>query len=113
CEAQALSSARGFDHRLCENVSSKEVWTWEAIRRDLNLMSPCALCGHGRIAPVVQILLPANSRIRQGRTWNEPEGSGRWIALRIYRWNGEAGQLPSLDTYWINQDRCGPMVLDA
>lgn len=62
---------------------------------------------------MVQIRLPANSRITEGRTWNEPKGSGRWIALRIYRWSGEDGHLPALDTYWIDQNRCGPMVLDA
>lgn len=61
---------------------------------------------------MVQLRLPANSRITRGHTWNEP-GGGRWKELRVYRWLPEAGRLPRLDTYWIDLDRCGPMVLDA
>jgi len=59
---------------------------------------------------VVQLRLPANSRVIHGRTWNEPKDTGRWIELRVYRWIPDEDQLPRLDTYWIDLDRCGPMV---
>ncbi len=34
-------------------------------------------------------------------------------AFRIYRWNPDDGQNPRTDTYEIDLDACGPMVLDA
>ena len=45
---------------------------------------------------MVQLRLPANSRIARGHTWNEPGGAGRWRKFHIYRWLPEAGSLPSL-----------------
>ena len=62
---------------------------------------------------MVQLRLPANSRITQGRTWNERREGGRWTELRVYRWHPDENDRPRLDTYWIDMDRCGPMVLDA
>ena len=32
---------------------------------------------------------------------------------RIYRWNPDDGQNPRIDTYFVDVDDCGPMVLDA
>ncbi|MCY4462396.1 MAG: succinate dehydrogenase iron-sulfur subunit [Albidovulum sp.] len=34
-------------------------------------------------------------------------------AFRIYRWNPDDGDNPRLDTYRLDLDECGPMVLDA
>ena len=62
---------------------------------------------------MVQLTLPKNSRIESGKAWNSPEGSGRWREFRIYRWSPDDGRNPHVDTYWINEDQCGPMVLDA
>ncbi len=62
---------------------------------------------------MVQLRLPANSRITQGRTWNERRDSGHWKELRVYRWLPGEGRNPRLDSYWIDLDQCGPMVLDA
>ena len=61
---------------------------------------------------MVQLTLPANSRIKPGKTWNRP-GEGRWKEFRVYRWLPDEGGNPRLDTYWVDLDRCGPMVLDA
>jgi succinate dehydrogenase / fumarate reductase iron-sulfur subunit len=61
---------------------------------------------------MVQLRLPSGSRVLNGRTWNEPRGPG-WRELRIYRWSPEEGGNPKLDSYWIDPDDCGPMVLDA
>ncbi len=57
--------------------------------------------------------LPANSRIGEGRTYKAPAGARRVKAFRIYRWNPDDGAKPRLDTYEVDLDTCGPMVLDA
>ena len=62
---------------------------------------------------MVQLTLPKNSKVKQGKTWNKPEGPGSWKEFRIYRWNPDDGENPRVDTYYVNQDQCGPMVLDA
>ncbi len=62
---------------------------------------------------MVQFTLPKNSKIERGRTWNSPSGDGDWREFRVYRWNPEGETNPRLDTYWVDANRCGPMVLDA
>jgi succinate dehydrogenase / fumarate reductase iron-sulfur subunit len=62
---------------------------------------------------MVELALPKNSKIRQGKTWTEPKGKGEWRAFRVYRWNPDDGENPRVDTYHVNLDECGPMVLDA
>jgi succinate dehydrogenase / fumarate reductase, iron-sulfur subunit len=64
---------------------------------------------------MVQLTLPNNSKVRKGKTWNEPKGKGKadWRKFKIYRWSPEDGENPSLDTYHVNLSECGPMVLDA
>ena len=62
---------------------------------------------------MVQLTLPKNSQVKPGKTWNAPELEGKWRELRVYRWNPDDGKNPHLDTYWVNEDQCGPMVLDA
>ena len=34
-------------------------------------------------------------------------------SFKIYRWNPDDGKNPQVDTYHVNMDECGPMVLDA
>jgi len=62
---------------------------------------------------MVEFRLPANSRIGKGRTYPAPSGAKRVRDFRIYRWNPDDGQNPRTDTYQIDLDACGPMVLDA
>lgn len=62
---------------------------------------------------MVQLTLPKNSKVGRGKTWNEPERGGDWKEFRIYRWSPEGEENPRLDTYWVDQSSCGPMVLDA
>ena len=33
--------------------------------------------------------------------------------FKIYRWNPDDGKNPQVDTYFVDMDNCGPMVLDA
>ncbi|MEC8289864.1 MAG: 2Fe-2S iron-sulfur cluster-binding protein, partial [Pseudomonadota bacterium] len=62
---------------------------------------------------MAEFKLPANSKVREGKTWPAPEGSKNTRDFRIYRWNGDDGNTPQVDTYTVDMDDCGPMVLDA
>ena len=62
---------------------------------------------------MVQLTLPRNSRVEPGKTWNAPDIKGRWREFKVYRFDPDAEENPRLDTYWVNEDQCGPMVLDA
>ena len=61
---------------------------------------------------MVALTLPKNSKIRPGRTWAAP-ASGDIREFRIYRWTADDGKNPTIDTYEVDLDTCGPMVLDA
>ena len=62
---------------------------------------------------MVQFTLPRNSKIITGKTWPKPEGAGNVRKFQIYRWNPDDGKNPQVDTYFVDLDDCGPMVLDA
>ncbi len=53
------------------------------------------------------------SRIEAGVTWPEPAGATRVRHLQVYRYDPESGRNPRIDTYAIDRDKCGPMLLDA
>jgi succinate dehydrogenase / fumarate reductase iron-sulfur subunit len=61
---------------------------------------------------MVEFALPKNSRITTGKTWAKPAGQNL-KEFRIYRWNPDDGANPRVDTYFVDRDDCGPMVLDA
>jgi len=62
---------------------------------------------------MVAFNLPMNSRVGQGRTFKAAAGAKRVREFKIYRWNPDDGANPRTDTYEIDLDSCGPMVLDA
>ena len=62
---------------------------------------------------MVQLTLPQNSKVRKGREWPKPDGAKKLKRFRIYRYSPEAGGNPHWDTYWVDMDKCGPMVLDV
>ena len=62
---------------------------------------------------MVQFNLPKNSRPTPGKTWPKPANAKRLTEFRIYRWNPDDGVNPRIDTYHVDRDDCGPMVLDA
>jgi succinate dehydrogenase / fumarate reductase iron-sulfur subunit len=62
---------------------------------------------------MAEFTLPKNSRIKPGKTHKAEKGSGNTKIFRIYRWDPDTGENPSIDSYEINLDKCGPMVLDA
>ena len=61
---------------------------------------------------MVQFNLPKNSRPTEGKTF-KAEGATRVKRFRIYRWSPDDNQNPRIDTYEVDLDKCGPMVLDA
>ena len=62
---------------------------------------------------MVQLTLPKNSKIAKGKDW-PVKASGKNIkTFKIYRYDPEDGSNPYWDTYHIDLDECGPMVLDA
>jgi len=62
---------------------------------------------------MVEFLLPKNSRVRKGKAHKAPEGATRVKTFKVYRWDPDTGENPRIDSYEVDLDRCGPMVLDA
>ncbi|HEU5276930.1 MAG TPA: 2Fe-2S iron-sulfur cluster-binding protein, partial [Xanthobacteraceae bacterium] len=62
---------------------------------------------------MAEFALPANSRVGPGKTFEAPADAKRVKSFKVYRWDPDAKQNPRLDTYDIDLDKCGPMVLDA
>ncbi|MEO6608075.1 MAG: succinate dehydrogenase iron-sulfur subunit, partial [Aestuariivirga sp.] len=61
---------------------------------------------------MVAFTLPQNSKINPGKVHTMPPGTNI-RGFKIYRWNPDDGKNPQVDTYHVNMDECGPMVLDA
>ena len=62
---------------------------------------------------MVQLTLPKNSRIGKGKVWPKPEGAKKLTEFKVYRWQEEDGQNPRIDTYYVDREDCGPMILDG
>ena len=64
---------------------------------------------------MTQFRLPENSRYagQEGRHHAAPAGARRVRPFRIYRWDPDSREPPRIDTYELDLDRCGTMVLDA
>jgi succinate dehydrogenase / fumarate reductase iron-sulfur subunit len=62
---------------------------------------------------MAEFTLPANSRVTGGKSFQAPAGAKNIKRFRVYRWDPDAGQNPRLDTFEVDLDTCGPMVLDA
>ena len=57
--------------------------------------------------------LPKNSTIKPGKVHRAEAGAKNTKLFKIYRWDPDSGENPRTDTYEIDLDKCGPMVLDA
>ncbi|MCC7271026.1 MAG: succinate dehydrogenase iron-sulfur subunit, partial [Alphaproteobacteria bacterium] len=62
---------------------------------------------------MAEFALPANSKIGVGETYKAPSGAKNVKAFKVYRWTPDDGKNPAVDTYEVDMDSCGPMVLDA
>jgi succinate dehydrogenase / fumarate reductase iron-sulfur subunit len=61
---------------------------------------------------LAEFRLPKNSRITKGRTFPAEEGK-RLKTFKIYRYDPDTGHNPRVDSYTLDLDKTGPMVLDA
>ena len=63
---------------------------------------------------MVQLALPKNSKIRDaGKHFPADAGATNIRTFRVYRYDPSTGENPRWDTYEVDLDDCGPMVLDA
>ncbi len=61
---------------------------------------------------MVEFTLPKNSVVQKGKNFPAEKGATRLKQVEVYRWNPDSGENPRIDTYQIDLDQCGPMVLD-
>jgi succinate dehydrogenase / fumarate reductase, iron-sulfur subunit len=57
--------------------------------------------------------LPKNSRIKKGETFKADSDGGKVKRFHVYRHDPDQGANPTMDTYEVNMEECGPMILDA
>ncbi len=64
---------------------------------------------------MAQLTLPKNSKIGKsaGNTFKAPAGAKNVRAFKIDRYDPDTQANPRVDTYEVDMDACGPMVLDA
>ena len=62
---------------------------------------------------MAEFSLPKNSTINPGKTVKAADGAKRSKRIQVYRWDPDTGENPRVDTFEIDLDKCGPMVLDA
>ena len=62
---------------------------------------------------MAEFTLPKNSKVQQGKHFPAPTGATNVRSFKIYRWSPDDDKNPHTDTYDIDMDACGPMVLDA
>jgi succinate dehydrogenase iron-sulfur subunit len=57
--------------------------------------------------------LPANSKVKPGKNHGGADGAKRVKQFEIYRYSPDSGENPRIDSYRVDLDNCGPMILDA
>jgi succinate dehydrogenase / fumarate reductase iron-sulfur subunit len=62
---------------------------------------------------MVEFALPKNSKIQKGKIHAAAPGARNPRKVKVYRWSPDDGENPRVDTFEIDLDACGPMVLDA
>ncbi len=62
---------------------------------------------------MVELTLPKNSQIKPGKTHKAAAGAKNVRNFKVYRYDPDTGENPRVDTYEVDMDTCGPMVLDG
>jgi succinate dehydrogenase / fumarate reductase iron-sulfur subunit len=62
---------------------------------------------------MAEFQLPKNSRIGKGKTFKAPASAKNVKVFQVYRWSPDDDDNPSIDSFELDLDHCGPMVLDA
>jgi len=62
---------------------------------------------------MVEFSLPKNSVVKTGKIFKAASDAKNIRIFEVYRWDPDSGENPRIDSYHIDMDSCGPMVLDA
>ncbi|MBF0265877.1 MAG: succinate dehydrogenase iron-sulfur subunit [Gammaproteobacteria bacterium] len=62
---------------------------------------------------MAEFKLPKNSTINPGKNYSSSTSGKKRKKFHVYRYNPESGENPQLDTFDLDMDSCGPMILDA
>jgi succinate dehydrogenase / fumarate reductase iron-sulfur subunit len=62
---------------------------------------------------MAEFSLPANSKVGDGKTHKAPDGATNTRDVKVYRWSPDDTENPRVDTYEVDMESCGPMVLDV
>ena len=62
---------------------------------------------------MAEFTLPKNSKIQKGKEFKAPKKAKNVRKFKVYRWSPDTDENPRTDTYELDMDDCGPMVLDA
>ncbi len=62
---------------------------------------------------MAEFRLPPNSRVKEGKKYICQSNTKLVKRVRVYRYNPDTGENPSMDIFEIDAGNCGPMVLDA
>ncbi|MEH6524674.1 MAG: succinate dehydrogenase iron-sulfur subunit [Sneathiella sp.] len=62
---------------------------------------------------MVELTLPKNSRVGTGKKHAKPDGATNTKTFNVYRWSPDDDANPAIDSYEVDLDTCGPMILDG
>jgi succinate dehydrogenase / fumarate reductase iron-sulfur subunit len=62
---------------------------------------------------MAEFSLPVNSIVKKGKVYKAGGGVKNIKRFIVYRYNPSTGDNPYTDTYEVDMDTCGPMVLDG
>ena len=62
---------------------------------------------------MAEFRLPANSKMTTGKLYQASENASQVKSFKVYRYDPDDGENPRVDTFQIDLDECGPMILDA
>jgi succinate dehydrogenase / fumarate reductase iron-sulfur subunit len=62
---------------------------------------------------MVEFTLPKNYVVAEGKVWPKPDGAANLREYQVYRYDPDTQANPRIDTFYVDTDDCGPMVLDA
>lgn len=61
---------------------------------------------------MVQLSLPRNSKPTKGKHYPASRSASKVRRVQVYRYDPDSSDNPRIDTYDVDLDTCGPMVLD-
>lgn len=62
---------------------------------------------------MAEFILPANSRVKEGKLHKAKDKMEKPRNIKIYRYDPDTGDNPRIDTYQVDLEKSGPMVLDV